>query len=69
MFLDVVVVFVFALVYYEKSRNRISKNSIEYNTVKSKQKKTYGSISKKKNNNKSTNVLNSFKTFDSKFKN
>lgn len=52
----------------KKSRNRISKNSIEYNTVKSKQKKTYGSISKKKNNNKSTNVLNSFKTFDSKFK-
>lgn len=53
----------------KKSRNRIVKNSIEYNTDKSKQKKIFGSISKKKNiNNKSTNLLSSFKTFDSKFK-
>ena len=53
----------------KKSRNRIVKNSIEYNTDKSKQKKIFESISRKKNiSNKSTNLLSSFKTFDSKFK-
>ena len=53
----------------KKSRNRIVKNSIEYNTDKSKQKRIFESISRKKNIcNKSTNLLSSFKTFDSKFK-
>ena len=52
----------------KKSRNRIVKNSIQCNnTMKNKNKQMF--ISKKKSvNNKSTNLLSSFKTFDMKFK-